>query len=206
MLDSNDITEISNLGNLPLRHLSLSDNNLSAVNGFTQLTPEDAEVMSAFEETFEEMEIAFQALDANQDGRLTGAEFRSGLKMIGVNVPAATVDKIIQMLDKGGDGSISSNAFLGYFRRAKPHSGGDPGIRELADLESINLAHNPVDSLEGLEGHPCLRVRRIYRNCRSLAFMRPDSFGRQGSAALCTNTVCSLSCAALTSIRANAPP
>lgn len=159
-LDSNDITEISNLGNLPLRHLSLADNSLSAVNGYRQLGPEDLELMSAFEETYEEMEIAFEALDANQDKRLTVAEFKSGLKMMDVKVSPAICDKIIAMLDKNGDGSISPNEFLGYFRRATPHSSGDSGIRELGDLVSINLAQNPVDSLAGLEGHHCLRVRR----------------------------------------------
>ena len=103
------------------------------------------------------MEIAFQALDANQDGRLSAAEFKEGLKMIGVKVAAAECDKVIRMLDKGGDGSVSANEFLGHFRRMRPHPGGEAGIRELVDLQSINLAGNPIDSLAGLEGHPRLR-------------------------------------------------
>ena len=156
-LDNNDITEISNLGQLPLRHLSLANNYLSAVNGYRQLAPADLELMGAFEETFEEMEIAFQALDANQDGCLSAAEFKEGLKMIGIKVSAPECDKVIRMLDKTGTGNISANEFLGHFRRMKPHPGGEPGIRELADLQSINLSQNPIDSLEGMEGHPCLR-------------------------------------------------
>lgn len=33
----------------------------------------------------------------------------------------------------------------------------DPGISELKDLVSINLSNNPIKSLEGLEGHKCMR-------------------------------------------------
>lgn len=45
-LDNNCIMQISNLGNLPLRHLSLANNRLSAVNGYLELDPDVLEVLT----------------------------------------------------------------------------------------------------------------------------------------------------------------
>jgi len=157
-LDNNYLTEISHLGSLPLRHLSVANNRLSAVNGYDALPPDAMLVMEAFEETFEQMELAFQAFDANQDGRLTVAEFHSGLDMIGVRLTPERAGALIALLDRRGDGWIEPNEFLALFRRAKPHDSSDAGIAELRDLEAINLSGNAISSLKGLEGHACLRT------------------------------------------------
>jgi len=156
-LDNNCIMQISNLGNLPLRHLSLANNRLSAVNGYLELDPDVLEIFLAFEETYEEMETAFEAFDANADGTLNAHEFRAGLEMVGVKAPKDLINRLISFLDKSGDGVLQASEFLALLRRARPEDNADPGIRPLTQLESINLSGNPISSLLGLEGHPCLR-------------------------------------------------
>ena len=163
-LDNNFLTEISNLGSLPLRHLSVRDNHLSAVVGYAPLTPQVQAVFDAFEESFEEMELAFQALDANQDGRIGVKEFAAGLEMVGIKAGKATVDEAMALLDKSGDGWVQPNEFLALMRRAGALDQTDVGIADLQQLETLDLSGNVISSLRGLEGHPCLRRIDVSRS------------------------------------------
>jgi Ca2+-binding EF-hand superfamily protein len=95
ILDKNNITAITNLGDLPLRHLSLAENGLTAVNSYAQLPPELMAIMSAFEETYEEMELAFHALDANADNVLNSHELWGGLQAMGIQVTQETAQQLI---------------------------------------------------------------------------------------------------------------
>jgi Leucine-rich repeat (LRR) protein len=71
--------------------------------------------------------------------------------------PQDLINRLISFLDKSGDGVLQASEFLALLRRARPEDNADPGIRPLTQLESINLSGNPISSLLGLEGHPCLR-------------------------------------------------
>ena len=95
IMDKNGITSITNLGNLPLRVLSLARNGLTAVNGYLPLSKDEAAVFDAFEETYEEMELAFEAIDANLNGVLDAHEFRTGLQNVGIQVTQETFKRLI---------------------------------------------------------------------------------------------------------------
>uniref|UniRef100_A0A7S1EBT2 EF-hand domain-containing protein n=3 Tax=Hemiselmis andersenii TaxID=464988 RepID=A0A7S1EBT2_HEMAN len=157
IMDDNRIVQISGLDNLPIHHLSLRNNRLSAVNGHALLgpnTPYIQALQTALELSFDEIDDAFLALDANMDGRVSRKELRAGLSealgAIGVRPgdsailgsgedgpPAdpegfkawfdARLDDLMATLDREGTGFVSAQEFSALFRRADEPVEGSAG-------------------------------------------------------------------------------
>jgi len=158
ILDDNEIMELANLNDLRIRYLSIANNRLSAVIGFEGFQEDEVEVFRNLEACYDEMKLAFDAMDANQDGILDRKEFLRGLKLIDPPPDEKVLHKILDRLDKNRDGTIDKVEFLSLARR---HSQAvlnvDNGIERLGHLVELNLSGNVITRLNGFGVHPALR-------------------------------------------------
>jgi len=173
ILDNNQILEISGLADVPIQHLSMRCNELSAINGRAPLSEEEEGLLALLHSSYEELEDAFVAMDVNADGMLDRKEILATVKILQADAPHTggnpaehwesvrrTVDTVIARLDPQGNGSVPRRHFLSVFRRATPaesDSTNDPGISLLTGLRYVDLSLNPISTLAGLNALTALR-------------------------------------------------
>uniref|UniRef100_A0A7S0HN54 EF-hand domain-containing protein n=1 Tax=Hanusia phi TaxID=3032 RepID=A0A7S0HN54_9CRYP len=158
VLDDNEIMQLANLHDLRLQHLSVANNRLSAVIGFEGFQEDELEVFRNLEACYDEMKLAFDAMDANQDGILERKEFLRGLKLIEPAPDERVLHKILDRLDKNRDGTIDKVEFLSLARRhSQAMLSVDNGIEKLDHLVELNLSGNVITRLHGFGHHPSLR-------------------------------------------------
>lgn len=77
-------------------------------------------IKNALKVNFKSLQQAFKRMDVDRDGRLSRDEFRKGVEQrLKLRLPAKLLDEVIHMADKGGDGFIDYEDFLGRFNVAE---------------------------------------------------------------------------------------